>query len=338
MNESNAQNLSRAFELIEADQLDEARELLEPLLAEEVDNADAWWLYAHAVENRDRAQDALNNVLRIDPNYAGANELLQETKGQSVTPLPTLKDQGGEPVDLDSLMSDDDDFSFDADSDLDLDDDFEDFDMDTDNPYEGDEEDRERNPRQMLFRLLGILAFVLILLFVFVVINPFGEDDEDSSEATNAPLAVVNNSETEEPTIVDTEEPTITEDGTPDAQTQSAGQSDFDMLYDAMRNQLTLVDNNPTIRVTELGNTLLISVCSELGDSLRSDLDQAMRIYAQENEALSDDSVEAVGITFLNCDTEETLNEIAVPRTAVTNFTEGNSSFETYRSSWRTVN
>lgn len=354
MTDNNAQNLSRAFDLIEADQLSEARIILEPLLAQDVDNADAWWLYAHAVEDRDRARDALNNVLRIDPDYAGAQELLRATEGQSgqgIAPLPKPQRGDDAPIDIDSLLNDDDDefpdfddaddfaFAKPTDTGKDQDDDeLDDFDL-----Y--DDDDRERNPRQMLYRLLAILALVLVLLLVFIVINPFGGDDDDESEATNTPQAVAGveetdepNLETEEPVVFDTLEPTeaITEEPTADVQAQSTN-NNFDALLDALSTNLDVVDDSATMRSTSFGNTLFVSVCTALGDTLRGDLDQAMRTYADEIDAVTDDTVDAVGVTFVNCDTDSTLNEIAVPRTAITEFANGNTEFEAYRATWQVV-
>ena len=69
--------LSRAYELVEAGKSDEARTVLEPILVNAPDNIDAWWIYAHAVDDPQDARRALENVLRIDPQYAGAAELLE---------------------------------------------------------------------------------------------------------------------------------------------------------------------------------------------------------------------------------------------------------------------
>lgn len=68
--------LSQAFEAIEAGDLDAARGILEPILEVEPDNADAWWVYSHALTDPEQAQTALENVVRINPNYPQAAELL----------------------------------------------------------------------------------------------------------------------------------------------------------------------------------------------------------------------------------------------------------------------
>ncbi|HLU09783.1 MAG TPA: hypothetical protein VK003_08960 [Oceanobacillus sp.] len=74
--------LSRAYELVEAGKPEEARTVLEPILINDRDNADAWWIYAHAVTDPAEARHALGNVLRINPNYPGATELMQTLEQQ----------------------------------------------------------------------------------------------------------------------------------------------------------------------------------------------------------------------------------------------------------------
>ncbi len=88
--------LSQAYGLIEADKLDEAVDLLKPVLAEHPNNADAWWLYAHAVTDVDDARAALQTVLQIDPQYPEAERLLEmleeATRGQFITnPLTDMQ-------------------------------------------------------------------------------------------------------------------------------------------------------------------------------------------------------------------------------------------------------
>lgn len=68
--------LRHAFDAIEAGDLDTARRILEPILAADPDNADAWWIYSHAVTDPEKALDALENVVRVDPNYPDAGKLL----------------------------------------------------------------------------------------------------------------------------------------------------------------------------------------------------------------------------------------------------------------------
>jgi thioredoxin-like negative regulator of GroEL len=78
MSEAHQEALEQAYELIEADKLAEAEAILKPILGREPDNVDAWWLYAHAVTDPETARMALNQVLNLDNNYEGAQELLQQ--------------------------------------------------------------------------------------------------------------------------------------------------------------------------------------------------------------------------------------------------------------------
>lgn len=80
MSEATSQVLLRAYELIEADKQDEARSMLEPILESERENADAWWLYVHAVDSAEEAQRAMENLRSIDPHYPGMKELDERSK------------------------------------------------------------------------------------------------------------------------------------------------------------------------------------------------------------------------------------------------------------------
>lgn len=105
-------SLSKAYRLIEADELAAARAVLEPILASEPDNVDAWWMYAHAVADTLTARKALDEVMRLDPDYPGAAELMEQlevvTRSEAETePLP-VTDMDFEPV-FDEGQFDDED-------------------------------------------------------------------------------------------------------------------------------------------------------------------------------------------------------------------------------------
>lgn len=76
MSDSNSAVLQRAYELVEAGQADEARSLVESVLEAEQANPDAWWIYAHAIDDPVKARQALNEVVKLDPGYPGASELI----------------------------------------------------------------------------------------------------------------------------------------------------------------------------------------------------------------------------------------------------------------------
>ncbi len=75
MSDSTNTALQRAFELIEDDALEQAQELLAPLLETDADNPALWWVYSHAVRDSGIGRAALDRVLELDPSYPGAREL-----------------------------------------------------------------------------------------------------------------------------------------------------------------------------------------------------------------------------------------------------------------------
>lgn len=78
MSDSTNTVLQRAYELIEIDELEQAQELLAPLLETDDKNPALWWVYSHALRDQSIGQLALDRVLELDPSYPGANELKED--------------------------------------------------------------------------------------------------------------------------------------------------------------------------------------------------------------------------------------------------------------------
>ncbi len=87
MAENPRSQLERAYSLIQQEQMYEALGILEPLLAKDPNNIDAWWLMANAVSEPQAARRALDNVLRLDPNRADARHLLDELNAAVSEPV-----------------------------------------------------------------------------------------------------------------------------------------------------------------------------------------------------------------------------------------------------------
>lgn len=66
--------LKRAHKLIQRDKTGEAEEIVRSILAEEPDNAEAWWVLAHAVSEPGEVRAALNKTLALDPNGTNATK------------------------------------------------------------------------------------------------------------------------------------------------------------------------------------------------------------------------------------------------------------------------
>ena len=76
MSGSSVQILAQAHAYIEAGNLEDAENLIRSLLEQDPDNTDAWWLLAHSVRDAAAARQALDEVLRLDPNDQQARSLL----------------------------------------------------------------------------------------------------------------------------------------------------------------------------------------------------------------------------------------------------------------------
>jgi hypothetical protein len=73
-----ANEKERIYHLIQDDRIDEAIRTLRPAVIENPDDEDLWWLLANAVDDPAEARNALDNVLRINPNNYQAQELTQK--------------------------------------------------------------------------------------------------------------------------------------------------------------------------------------------------------------------------------------------------------------------
>ncbi|MDX1995809.1 MAG: tetratricopeptide repeat protein [bacterium] len=183
------QDLSRAYDLIEQERLEEARSLLKPLLEANPNNPDVWWLYTHAVEDAQEAQGALENVLRLDPQYPGASALQQQLEATRA-PVTTggisaLGSGTRPPITLDDDFSDFDLDDLDAppararvdEEDLDLEGIFDD-EAGTSAPV-GQSSPKTQTNRRQLLAALGAAAFVILaIVVVLLIVNPFDGDDQ----------------------------------------------------------------------------------------------------------------------------------------------------------------
>ncbi|MBX3080729.1 MAG: tetratricopeptide repeat protein [Anaerolineae bacterium] len=76
MSDAMRNQLEQAYNLIQNDRLDDAVGLLRPIVRADPNNPDAWWLLANAVSDPNDAFEALNNVMRLEPNHEQARDLL----------------------------------------------------------------------------------------------------------------------------------------------------------------------------------------------------------------------------------------------------------------------
>ncbi|MEP7293989.1 MAG: tetratricopeptide repeat protein [Chloroflexota bacterium] len=315
--------LSRAYELVEAGQYEDARAILDPILVAEPNNADAWWVYAHAVTSADDGRKALENVVRIDPRYPGASDLLAQARDLAPT-KPKITTLPSQPESFPSSLPEDD-----------LD--FEDEVQDSTREHPAQQADEKRGV-PVLAILAVVAAIVIVLVLVLPSLNPPAALPTATSAAevvvvpTDASIAVT----TDEVTSgTEATAPTRRSTVTPTAEgaTAEAVSSDFPAVNEALA-AFTLTENGVTQTATSLGNTLLVSVCSAPGREMRTLLPQVMNALAQQSPAL-DASIQAIGVSLVNCETGTAMLTVASDLISAQNYAAGGLSDAQFAATWK---
>ena len=198
------QVLDEAFQLIEAEQYARARELVQPLLESEPDNPDVWWVYAHAVEDADAGQSALDRVQALQPDYAG----LQAVREALPAPAPARPLQK-----LSSKPQTEPTASPEAPADS----------SETTPQPESASEEASSSGRGGIARLLLVAVLILVIVagVLFVLSNQtttappatpttVAADATEPSDTAVAQAGEETDEPTQEPTITETDEPTAT--------------------------------------------------------------------------------------------------------------------------------
>lgn len=87
------QILLHAINLIEAGNKTDGRELLRQTVQAEPYNPDAWYIYAQYCGKRDQAVYAIEQVLKLEPDYPGAREALTRIAPDALPPIEQVKPQ-----------------------------------------------------------------------------------------------------------------------------------------------------------------------------------------------------------------------------------------------------
>lgn len=331
--------LEQAYGLIEANKLSEAKALLKPVLETEKDNADVWWVYAHAVDDPETARIALNNVLRLDPSYPEAKELLvgldkQNLQGVDIedfdkepsflsakppTTLPGLTKPA-----IKSLSDSDDDFP----------DDFDDDDLD-----DGDDEEPAGLSRRGLILVSSIVGLLLIVALVIVIARPFATTSDVSptvAMATSTLEIAVN--PTTSPDLSATV-PSQAVDETPLATFESqAGVlgDDLTNTITSALSSLNVTKEDVEITQTDLGSTLVVKICAQAGLDMRQKLTAAMNTLAQESNSYAN-QVAAVGVRMQDCDANTPLLMLGAKIEDALAVASGSLSEEDFQAKWSPI-
>mgnify|MGYP005847324543 CR=1 FL=1 len=311
--------LASAYELIESDRLDEARALLKPILAEDIDNADAWWLYVHAVDDPETARTALNNVLRIDHDYPGATALmntLERAYPSGATTTVTEPD----------LFAVDAPVSLDLADDLDLGEDDIDLGQELDFPETIEKEsaaleaERKQGPNRLMWLLL-LIVLIVVIIGLLLLLSTSGAGEQPATVPT---AAIDIPTEDSQSFLVPTEaaDTTVADEGS--------------LMLETALTGVNVVAESTGIENTSLGQTVLASVCTTAGDELRVALSDSMEAVSQA-AAQMDNTADAAGVRLVDCETQTVLRVIAGPLEAAAQYAAGALDRESYEATWRAL-
>lgn len=325
MSDATSGPLRDAYEAIQANQLPKARGILSTYIADKPEDPDAWWLYSYAAENPEEARKSLENVLRLDPTYPGARDLLTQVNqalpaGTSVMPITGVRKlnndvasvpQASQPTVADELD--------------DLDDDFDDEDEDEESGF---------TTRRVLLALAGFALVVALVFLVFFlqsgrVVAPASTQvagntaqptlDVTPDVSAQAPTAdattnVVDVTPTADSGGAATEDGSATtepvETSTPDGAT-SPVTTDLGAFYSALSG-FTVTPDSVMVESTSLGQTLSATVCLQNQGELRNAIPSGISAIAGVS-AQAPAEAQYIGIKFVNCADNNLLRYVVVP-------------------------
>jgi tetratricopeptide (TPR) repeat protein len=304
--------LVRAFELIEEGHLADARDLIQSVLDDDEQNADAWWIYAHAVEDRTDAIRALNKVADIDPEYDGLSELLAHYNQDVPAELEEYYSVDDDPAD--SLDTFDDDFDFDN----------VDVEPVTEQPIIAEPQEKVW-PRRIV-----ILTVILLLVMVGYLIW-------NSSRSKDEP--VIAGVPTEDTMILLPDENEPVEETTPEIiDIDAIPEESFDESLSTSEISLILGDyqlaNEEFVFVESgLGQTQTINLCQDQNESLRDTILNTLMAFSS-NLGLIELDTQAIAIRILECETQEVLSFIGVSVDNVNLYDSGEISDAEFMGTW----
>lgn len=372
MSDETRSALRQAFDAIEAGDLESARAIIEPILVVEPDNADAWWVYSHAISDPEEAMTALDNVVRIDPEYPGAGELLSTLRERLPRrPVqPVTSSAPPAPSHFPDLpAADEPDFDIERTPPSGM------------KPVTVEEEAEEESQRSIIPMLAGILLVIVVLVLIVSLLSrtqtpaltptaiavatqafdttsiPFTLTEEPTSESQAVAPVTTETSEAISTTEVgatptaslnigtataggeaDSTEaaPDATETSEPvvDATAESGVSSDGDEALLSGLGRFTLADEPITRQVTTVGNAVLVNVCVADRREVTTLLRPVMRAIANGTAALGSD-VEAVGARMMNCTTGNPFVVFAVDRQSAMDHGAGTLSYVEFRERWQ---
>lgn len=326
MNPNIENSLQQAFSLIEAGRLEDARSLLRPILEVEKDNADVWWLYSHAVIDSETAKLALYNVLRVEPQYPDARDLLDQldkinlgnniegisddskdpdfippipTRVPNITPL-SPRNLSETSLSPDALPED-----------------------------LGEYETPDAFFRRPAFYVPLVVALIVLALII-VIAKPFA----NTSLPAPTQIVATNSDDNLTPTGELLNNSTITVSPSAEVAVVPQAVSDFAPIISAFAGT-NLQPNSPVAIVnTSLGKTLTVIICSSPGKEMRELLPVAMSTLAKASNEYSS-KVDAIAVKMIVCDSNTILLWIGSNIADAMSYANSSLSEKDYQSKWK---
>lgn len=358
MSDSTNAILQQAHELIEANQHEQAQELLAPLLETENDNPSFWWVYAHAVADGTIGSAAQDRVLQLDPAYPGARELKEDVLAAQALAAEELEAQSGLAVGSQALTDD-----------LEIDD------WEEIQPAIELEAANTGTGRGFVLLIVALLVGASGLLLVLSGVIDIDELTSIFGAPTSEPVIVVSVSTAEaetdlsQPTEVATAtqlpvkptsspEPAVNPNATEILGTEGqATESEPDATADAGAPELPVAqpvavdafialvasgvsgfeidESQSTSRSTTLGQTIDILVCAAPGAEFNERLNGIMDSAVDQQPSMPAD-IEAFAVSLVNCDDPNaTVRAIGVTRDLIEAYAAGEIDRKAFQQAWQ---
>lgn len=358
MSDSTNAILQQAHELIEANQHEQAQELLAPLLESESENPAFWWVYAHAVTDGAIGGAALDRVLQLDPTYPGARELKEEVLAAQAVAAEEIEAQSDPAVVLDELSHD-----------LEIDD------WEEIQPTIEQEAASAGTGRGfvllMVALLLGASGLLLVLSGVIdieEIVSMFGEptaepvivvsvstaepataavvstDLASATPASAQPTASATAADEPAPTqqlVEETQEPEASPVASESAvapsitEAQRGSANEFIAAVAASLSAFEIDQSQSAARSTTLGLAIDILVCATPGEQFNERLNGIMDAAVSQQASMPTD-FETFAVSLVNCDDPNApVRTIGVTRDMVTAYATREIDRKTFQQSWQ---
>jgi hypothetical protein len=181
--------------------------------------------------------------------------------------------------------------------------------------------------------LLAVGTVIFAIIASLFVLQSLPQTQDNLVEGTPiTPSVVMETSTIELPQVV---EATLTQEQLTTPEVSNTNQ-EFDAIYAALSN-FSVADNGVDFEQTPLGNTVVVSVCTEPGVTLRETLPNVLKALAKQSQTLITET-QAISARMLDCTNNATLLMIGVPIVDAQAYAAGNLDDNMFQAKWQPIN